>query len=79
MNLSYTIDPNNFAVKIFVSGQELPIVYQPDWPNATPWSSATEAELWAQLCIQSIVDADAPYAPLGPGLQGEPKNIPQPQ
>ena len=73
MNLSYTIDQDTFAVNIFVSGQTTPIVYQPDWPNSTPWSSAQEASTWAELCIQSIVDQDAPYAPAGPGLPGEPK------
>lgn len=75
MNLSYTVDPNTFAVRIFREGQVEPIIYQPNWPNSTPWASDTEAELWAQLCIQAIVDHDAPYAPSGPGLQGEPKNI----
>lgn len=78
MNLTYTVDPNNYAVRIYVENRDEPIIYQPDWPNATPWSSSTEAELWAQLCIQAIVDNDAPYAPAGPGLPGEPKAIPQP-
>jgi hypothetical protein len=75
MNLSYTIEPDSFAVKIFVSGQNTPIVYQPDWPNSTPWSSANEATNWAELCILSIVDQNAPYPPPGPGLPGEPKPI----
>jgi hypothetical protein len=73
MNLSYTINPDTFAVNIFVSGQTIPIVYQPDWPNSTPWSGTQEASTWAELCIQSIVNQDAPYAPTGPGLPGEPK------
>jgi hypothetical protein len=74
LNLTYTVDPNDFSIKIYASGQNEPIVYQPDWPNSTPWSSAAESALWAQLCIQSIVDTDAPFAPAGPGLAGEPKN-----
>lgn len=73
MNLTYTVDPNNFAVNIFSEGRNEPIVFQPDWPDSTPWGSATEAELWAQLCIQAIVDNDAPYAPSGPGVPGEAK------
>lgn len=76
MNLTYTVDSNTFAVRIFKEGQSEPIIYQPDWPNSTPWASTTEAELWAQLCIQAIVDNDAPYAPAGPGLAGEPKTVP---
>lgn len=76
MNLTYTVDDTTFAVRIYIEGQNEPIIYQPDWPNSTPWASHTEAELWAQLCIQAIVDNDAPYAPAGPGLPGEPKAPP---
>lgn len=76
MHLTYTIDDTTFAVRIYREGQNDPIIFQPDWPNSTPWSSHTEAELWAQLCIQAIVDDNAPYAPAGPGLSGEPKATP---
>lgn len=75
MNLTYTVDPITFAVNIFEEGKEQAIVFQPDWPNGTSWGSSVEAELWAQLCIQAIVDNDAPYAPAGPGLAGEPKAV----
>ena len=75
---TYTIDPQTFAVNIYAEGQASPLIYQPDWPNKTPWGSAQEAENWAVLCIASIEDPNAPYAPAGPGLQGEPKNIPEP-
>lgn len=74
---TYTVDPNTFAVSIYASGQNNPLIYQPDWPNKTPWSSAQEASDWAVLCIAAIEDINAPYAPAGPGLEGEPKNIPQ--
>lgn len=73
MNLTYTVDPVTFAVNIFTEGRNEPIVYQPDWPNSNPWASSAEASLWAQLCIQAIVDDDAPYAPAGPGMAGEQK------
>ena len=75
MNLSYTINPSTFAVSIYVEGRSEPVVYQPDWPNSTPWGSQLEAETWAQLCIQAILDENAPYAPAGPGLIGEPKVV----
>lgn len=75
MNLTYLIDSNNFAVKIYSDDRPEPIIYQPDWPNGTAWSSAAEAESWAQLCIQAITDENAPYAPAGPGLAGEPKKL----
>lgn len=74
MNLTYTVDSNSFLVQIYMEGSSQAIIYQPDWPDGTPWSSKEEAEIWAQLCIQAIVDDSAPYAPSGPGLSGEPKN-----
>lgn len=45
------------------------------WPNGTAWGSRADAENWAQRCILSIVDPEAPYAPSGPRLSGEPKNL----
>jgi hypothetical protein len=78
MNLTYVVDPVTFSVNIFAEGRNEPIVYQPDWPNSTPWASSSEASLWAQLCIQAITDNDAPHAPAGPGMSGEQKVLPPP-
>ena len=75
MSFTYSVDSSSFAVSIFASGVDRPVIYQPDWPNNSPWGSSTEAELWAQLCIQSMEDSNAPYAPSGPGIPGEAKNI----
>jgi len=75
MNLTYTINQNSFVVNIYISGNPTPIIYQPNWPNGTSWNSYNDAENWAQLCILSISDPEAPYAPAGPGLSGEPKNV----
>lgn len=74
--LTFTIDlNNNYAVKIFNDTQTEPIIYQPYWPNSTPWSNESEASEWARLCILSIEDPVAPYAPAGPNLPPEPKPI----
>ncbi len=75
MNLNYTIDNTSFAVHIYVSGNPVAIIYQPNWPNGTSWGSYADAENWAQLCILSITNPSAPYAPAGPGLSGESKNV----
>ena len=74
MNLSYTIDNDSFAINIYVSGNPMPIIFQPNWPNGVPWNDYNDANLWAQLCILSITNPEAPYAPAGPGLNGESKN-----
>lgn len=73
MAFSYTVDSNN-TVKIFSDAQTEPVIIQPNWPNGTPWMSEVEAAGWAQLCINSIEDPEAPYAPAGPGLAGQPKS-----
>lgn len=75
MNLTYTVDSVSFAVNIYVSGNNTPVIYQPNWPNGTPWGSYADANSWAQLCISSITNQSAPYAPAGPGLVGESKII----
>jgi len=75
MNLVYTIDQNSYNVNIYISGNNIPIINQPNWPNGESWSSYNEADQWAQLCIMSIRQPDAPYAPAGPGLSGEPKSL----
>lgn len=74
MNLTYTIDETSFLVSIFIENNPTPIINQPYWPNGTAWGSRADAENWSQLCILSIIDPEAPYAPAGPGLSGEPKN-----
>lgn len=74
MNLTYTV--NNNTVKIFTDTQIEPVIIQPNWPNGTPWQSDTEAAEWAELCIAAMNDPNAPYAPSGPGLAGQPKPTP---
>ena len=74
MNLTYTV--NNNVVKIFSDNQVEPVIIQPNWPNGTPWTSEAEAASWAQLCISAMIDPEAPYAPAGPGLAGQPKPTP---
>jgi hypothetical protein len=68
MNLNYTVDENSFAVRIYMSGNNIPIIYQPNWPNGTNWISYDEASSWASLCISSILSPESPQAPSGPAV-----------
>jgi hypothetical protein len=50
--MRYEIDENDgFAIRILHNGAELPVIFQPDWPDGTPWASKEEASAWAELKI----------------------------
>jgi hypothetical protein len=73
MALRYEIEEGTNAVRVFYPDSDAPSLFQPDWPDQTPWADAAEAEAWAKLYVASVEDEDAPYAPTGPGKAGEPK------
>lgn len=75
--MRYEIDPDNFAVRVFYEGADVPSLYQPNYPDTTPWASAAEAEEWAMLYVASVEDETAPYAPIGRGIAGEAKPTPE--
>ena len=35
---------------------DAPFLFQPDWPDVTPWDSAEEASDWADYFIAALVD-----------------------
>jgi hypothetical protein len=69
---TYTINDSN-TVEVFVEGQEAPMLRQPHYPNQDAFDTKAEATEWAELFIVSIVEEDAPFAPIGKGIPGEPK------
>lgn len=66
----------NFEVKIYNDGDDIPFWYQPDYPNGDNFDDAEEAETWAKLAVASFLDSE-PFAPVGKGLEGEPKPTPE--
>lgn len=40
-----------------------PFFLQPDWPDATPWADRAEAEAWAQVFIESLVNPESEFIP----------------
>jgi len=56
---NFEIDANN-AVRIWdkvtVNEQGAPFLFQPDWPDVTPWADLAEATDWAEVFIASLVD-----------------------
>lgn len=77
MNYRYEIDEAN-AIRVYADDADVPFLFQPDYPNGTPWADRADAEAWAQLYIASLTDENALLAPAGPGIAGEPKP-PSPQ
>lgn len=73
MTLRYEIEEGTHAVRVFYPDSDNPSLFQPDWPDQTPWTDAAEAEAWAQLYVASVEDNTAPYAPDGPGQTGRAK------
>jgi hypothetical protein len=77
MALRYEIETGTNAVRVFYPDADAPSLFQPDWPDQTPWADAAEATAWAQLYIASVEDEDAPYAPTGPGQPAKAKPTPE--
>jgi hypothetical protein len=46
---------------------------QPHYPNQDAFDTKSEAEEWAQLFVAAMEDKNAPYAPIGKGIPGEPQ------
>mgnify|MGYP007006642568 CR=1 FL=1 len=69
---TFTINDEN-TIEVFVEGQQEPMLRQPHYPNGEAFDTKVEAEEWVELFIASMVDEDAPFAPTGKGLAGEPK------
>lgn len=63
--MRYEIDENN-AVRVFNEGEDVPFIFQPDWPNTTPWADKAEAEAWAVAKIAELADSTAPLAGINP-------------
>lgn len=64
MNYTYEIDENN-AVRIWSLRKPLPgnapSLFQPSWPDQTPWASKEEAENWAKAFIECREDETGTY------------------
>jgi hypothetical protein len=72
MKFRYEIDKNN-AVWIYADSNKVASVFQPDWPDATPWANKAEAEAWAKAWILSMTDPTAPFAGNSPDRPTEPR------
>lgn len=64
--MKYEIDNNN-AIRMWHDGEEVPFLFQPDYPNGTPFADKADAENWAKAKMTELEDINAPEAPSFPG------------
>lgn len=73
-NLTFTID-NDGAVWLYDGINPEPFLYQPTFPNGSPWGEG-QAEAWAKQVILAMTDPDADDAGDGPHAPTKPKYVP---
>lgn len=61
-------EQGNGALYVWLTNNEAPDVYQPTWPDGTPWKDETEMVTWAKVLIDSIDKPDAPQPGPNPGM-----------
>ena len=78
----FEIDTDN-AIRIWdnvtIGEQGAPFLFQPDWPDVTPWADAAQATDWAEVFIASLVDPESEFVAgdspdTHPALRPEPES-----
>lgn len=60
----YEIDTEN-AIRVWDDENPnetgAPFMFQPDWPDRTPWESAAQATEWVEIYIASLVNPESEF------------------
>jgi len=60
----FEIDTDN-AIRVWdnenPNENDAPFMFQPDWPDVTPWADAAQATDWAEVFIASLVDPESEF------------------
>lgn len=67
MSIRYEIEENTNAIRVFYDDNDYPSLYQPDWPSGEPWADFKEAEDWAKMYIEAVINDSSPYPPSARG------------
>jgi len=58
----FEIDTDN-AIRIWdnvtIGDEGAPFMFQPDWPDVTPWADAAQATDWAEVFIESLENPES--------------------
>jgi len=83
----FEIDTEN-AIRIWDSENpnegDAPFLFQPDWPDVTPWADAAQATDWAEVFIAALVDPLSEFVAgnspdTHPAIRPEPEPEPEPE
>lgn len=62
----YEVDENN-AVWGYVDTQEQAVIFQPHYPDGSPWADKEDAEAWGQAWVNYFTDQENnPHPKLSP-------------
>ena len=76
----FEIDTDN-AIRIWdnvtIGDEGAPFMFQPDWPDTTPWANSAEAKDWAEVFIAALIDPNSEFVTGGspdthPAIRPEP-------
>ncbi len=82
---TFQIDTHN-AIRIWDNENPnengAPFMFQPDWPDVTPWADAAQATEWAEVFIASLVDPESEFVAgnspdTHPAIRPEPEIAPE--
>ena len=84
---TFEIDTDN-AIRIWdneaPNESGAPFMFQPDWPDVTPWADAAQATDWAEVFIAALVDPESEFVAgnspdTHPAIRPEPEPEPEPE
>jgi len=77
----FEIDTDN-AIRIWDNETpnegDAPFMFQPDWPDVTPWEDSAQATDWAEVFIASLVDPESEFV-AGNSPDTHPAQRPEPE
>jgi hypothetical protein len=77
----FEIDTEN-AIRIWdnenPNENDAPFMFQPDWPDVTPWANAGESTHWAEVFIASLENPESEFV-AGNSPDSHPALRPEPE
>jgi hypothetical protein len=61
--MHYEIEKNTNAVKVWKDGEDAPFLFQPEFPDGTPFANFIEAKKFAEAVIAHHTDPEANVFP----------------